>query len=53
MKGLLLGDRARAGVTRGVGSRVGWGEGEGGGKASRFFPRWQPLLLAAAQVDAL
>ena len=35
------------------GSRVGWGEGEGGGKASRFFPRWQPLLLAAAQVAAL
>ena len=35
------------------GSRVGWGEGEGGGKASRYFPRWQPLLLAAAQVAAL
>jgi len=39
---------------------VGWGEGEGGGgggggggKASRFFPLWQLLLLAAAKVAAL
>lgn len=30
------------------GSRVGWREGEGGGGASHFLPRWQPLRLAAA-----
>jgi len=48
MKGLLLGDRARAGVTRGVRSRVGWGDGEGGGNAAPITSPCPPPPLTDA-----